>query len=930
MSFNQDKYPSSAALVGNVDLLRNVNPTIRSGLRRSDSDGVSNTPYYPGVSGKFLRIAYTKEVASVVTASSVDVSLSSASYDSIITTINAADTSNIEAFDSDGFLTIRNKNPGKTHNISIQQYSPTVDDASTLLGFPYEPYPGSVSYAGEVAPAPGNRIQSNPRTTSLIARNDDLSSAELNRSFYSILQMVEDSRADLARDAIVYKDVSLTFANHPTTTTKRVARINDDSIRLFYPSVASGGVLDLEPYFRVLTTNHDQAVNSANNYPTTKVTQIYYATGATALDSSTVFSTWGTPDGKTIISNATPNKTKHSSTVITSIKGNAVYCASADFTTAKVKPGDPVEFTASNLQPFDHSGWFIVEDIIDGQNIIVRPLSSSRTGESTPSGTGNKPRALNPTGGGTLRVAVGRFIPAGDLWLEVDDTTVTNMIVRLPTGVKLRDRTFENTGNTFDGLLGQLSGLLFSHVSDTTDAHEAASLGGFTSSVLWADSTSSTGANLQATIENVINSLATTLTNGGGTARIGSDAVSIAGFPPNTLGIGTARSQIVELLTKLRDHMNDTSAHGGAGSPYSGSPNWADGSNIPPGVTVDDALDQIVSDLASGATGDDGAQKVGCQVRAVWLGGRTNPSTHVFGAINKIIQDLGANNASDDGAERIGAQSTSDLGSGSVRFQLDSLASGWGKLTRAQSWSATQTMNGTASDISAIIDTTYIPSIRKLMWSAPLESLGAGNNHVRLYAGRNDVDVGFEVSINARWDGTNWNKDGTGQGTRLVLISNGMYLQSRLAGDGGVWTDTLGNWHNPLYFSAEIPTAATAQGPSVTPKNVIRSHGRILTNGIGGFTSTEGFNYTVVITDHGAGLKTLDVTFGTAMANANYTLMIFLDNAGSDYYSFSTASPGSKTASGFTFTTHMFNGTTTALVDPSAVAGSWNFTVMGA
>lgn len=855
MSFDQGDYPSAANLIGNVSISRSVNPTIRSGLRRSDPDGGSSSPYYPNASGKFLRVGYTNEVASVVTAQQVDISLSSTSLATIISTINAAAPLHIQASDQDGFLVIKNLNPGKTHYLKILPYTTSlVDDAAPHLGFEVFPLPGSVSFAGEISAAPGSRAQQNPQTTALITKDGDLTASELNRPMAAILQMIENLRAELSRDVIVYKDVPLNFVAAGN------ANIADDTIRLYVPPINSPTIQDFEKFFRVLNTDREQAINTAAGYNGIHVTNLFYGG---ALDTSGTFVAWGTPDGKKATGTTVANKDKHASTTVTSIKGNVVYCASADFVTAKVKAGDPVQLTASNMQPFDHSGWWAVDAVIDSKHLALRPMADS-AGEPAPA-AGNKPRVLNPSAGGSLRVAVGRFLPAGDIYITIDDTTVTNMVVRLPVAVPLREVVIETQGQGGTGFLDQLSNLLYDHVSDATDAHAATAISGFVSTTPWKNGAfSGNVASIKATIEDIIADLSSVF-GGENTEMLGAQTLTILGAPPNTVASGTLKSQLIALLTLIRDHVNDGLAHAGAGATYSGSPNFADGTSIPAGITIDNAIDTLVAALAWNGPFN-GAGKIGTEVLHNWA---TSPTSSVPGplydAINSIIDDLAAQTVGIDGAHRIGTQVTADLSAGTIRSQLDALATGWGKLNRANTWSAKQTMNGTASDTVASIDTTYAPTTRKLLW----EALLPGSVYkLRMYAGQNDIGVGFELTVNARWDGTNWNKDNSGQGTRIVLARSGFYLQSRLSSDGGVWTDTLGNWHTPLYLSAEVPSHGTGIGPSVTPKNVVRSHGRLVTDGAGGFSSSEGFNFTAAIDVSGF----IVISYSYAFSAANYTV----------------------------------------------------------
>lgn len=123
---------------------------------------------------------------------------------------------------------------------------------------------------------------------------------------------------------------------------------------------------------------------------------------------------------------------------------------------------------------------------------------------------------------------------------------------------------------------------------------------------------------------------------------------------------GTAHDAIGSLLTAFNNHLDGAAnQHPASEITYGGSGNWATGSGIAAG-TIEAALDQVVSDLATVAA-TSGADRVGIKARSNWLGGRTNPATNVFAAIEKIINDLAATNASDDGAERIGFNASGNI-----------------------------------------------------------------------------------------------------------------------------------------------------------------------------------------------------------------------------------------------------------------------------
>jgi hypothetical protein len=745
----ETKYPSAANLIGNVAITRSIRPTIRSGTRRANPDFSSSVPYYPGTTGKTLRINYTKEVSSVVTAASTDIVFSDNGIATIIATINAADSSNISASDVDGFLSISNLNPGKTHYLTIAAFTTPSSDAAPILGFSVDPFPGSTSFAGELAASPGSRTQSNPQTTTLIAKNDDLGTAELNRPLYSILQFIENIRAELNRDVVVYKDLALSFSAHNPGPIA-AARVNDDSIRLFYPFPVADPPTVLDParlsaYYRVLdSTGTGEAVKNfgsgTTNANAASVTNLFYSTNLTNFNSGAAFSTWGTPDGGTIVSSTVANKDKHPSTNITTIVGNIIQCSSATFVTHKVKSGDPVKLTAATLQPFDHSGWYAVDAVIDETHLAIRPMASS---EETPDGTNIRPRWLNPLAAGTLRVAVGRFIPAGDIYIAIDTTlTTTSQVVRVPVGVPFINTLTEDRARDLSGNLKILSSVLQDHLNSTADRHPATSITGFTSATSWRDGSTVSGTNLKQTIEDILTDLKAQAIGDSGTGRVGAEAISIGGSAPNSISQGTVLTQLTALLTDIQSHVNQSSgAHTASAISYAGGPAWLDGTlNI--STTVEAQLDRIIDVLSS--------------------------TIGAFGV----------------GAAKIGAAAVgTDLSSGTVASQISSLATNWLKMDRINSISARQIFLGRI-DAAEIFSTDIALGIHSA------GSLTAGNGLGVLAGGAaihgvSEFFDGVTFDSNVTFD-TDVTIDGVLGVTGLITATAGMTASGLITANSGV------------------------------------------------------------------------------------------------------------------------------------------------
>ncbi len=796
MSFTDNEY-DLPQLVGKTSASLVTVPTLRSKLRRNDPDGISSVPYYTGITSKKLTIEYTDAALDV---QEVDLTIGGTSYQSLITDINSLDASNIQALDQDGFLTIRNKNGGKTHYIKILPQSVTADEGAALVGLAVDPFPGSVSNAGEVATAPGSRTQANPQGTALVAYDESLTSEVINRPLLAILRATERLRADLERDILVPVDAGTVtpVAEHEITAVPGFylstsgLRIPIKGIDLAAPTEGP-----LDPWFELVDPDTNETIITSS-FKKLQVVNGYYADATTALNLvGGTFAAWGTKNGGTIYRDTVPDKVKHATTSITSLAGNVIKCAGATFETKLIHKNDPVLISgATNLTPFDHNGWFAVLDVIDEEHIAVRPLG---TNEDAPHAA-NKPSALNTTGSGfgSVTVYMGNFVPCAGIFFQLSEEYTSQVKVRMMVG---QPRRFDVTNNpgTYRGNQSLLGTALSEHVAGSDYQHEATAINGFTATQVWRDTTTVTGATLRAVIEDLIRDLAENGASDAGSQRIGASAVSIGGSTPNTLSLGTVNSQIIGLLTAIRDHINDTTdAHAASAIGYAGGGAWAD-STTNPATTVELQLDKIISDLTNTA-----------------------------------------------GAARVGAAAATDLAAGTIRSQLDLLAVNWGKLARSNTWTDLQIFEGSALDeFTWGVDTgpdEGDATPKALFYVTVDEDAGI---KARFYATKQG---GLIITVNAFVDEVNagviqysrdadaWTSGGTDPEALKVTIGAGIfkveYFESTV---DGIWDDTEwttlftitgdGFEASKLHFSEEetivIPAAAALDVSGVHFRNTI-------------------------------------------------------------------------------------------------------------
>lgn len=370
-------------------------------------------------------------------------------------------------------------------------------------------------------------------------------------------------------------------------------------------------------------------------------------------------------------------------------------------------------------------------------------------------------------------------------------------------------------GKTLEAVSDLLT-FLNAHVSGTADRHPATAVD-YAGGGNWADGTTNPAVTAEAQLDKIIADLAA-LT---GAPKVGAAAASGS---PNALSAGTVRSQLDALLGFINAHINNpTNVHAASALSYAGGGNWADGTTNP-AATVEGQLDKIVADL----TATTGAPKVGAAATAGapnslsagtvrsqldallghinahinlasaahaasavsyagganWADGTTNPAATVEAQLDKIVADLVAT----AGAARVGAGASGNLPAGTVRSQLDALDATSVRTNVANTFTATQTVNGAAGDTNAALATTVAPSTRKLLW----EVQAGGAMKVRFYAG---LDGSWEVTCNARWDGTQWVRDTSGNNSSMLRMDRFNFALNRKIPSGnfadGSWD---GSW----------------------------------------------------------------------------------------------------------------------------------------
>ncbi len=174
----------------------------------------------------------------------------------------------------------------------------------------------------------------------------------------------------------------------------------------------------------------------------------------------------------------------------------------------------------------------------------------------------------------------------------------------------------------------------------------------------WRDASGIAGATVDAVLEEIVTDLALqTSTAVHGAGKVGAFAQTVGSVTVNTGSVG---SQILDLVTALNSHLTDAvDAHLATAIGAAIAATWRDATGIA-GTTVDAALEEIVSDLASMTASVAGARKVGQE------GIASAPNSIAAGSLHDAFSDLLShiNNHLNDATDAHDASAISYIGSG--------------------------------------------------------------------------------------------------------------------------------------------------------------------------------------------------------------------------------------------------------------------------
>lgn len=338
-------------LVGKT-LSRQVNGTVRGDLRRSDIDGFSAEPYFPGITGgEELEV-------SIDGAAPVTATITGPGMATVLADINTALAGDAIAFDADGTIGIRTIVAGTPGSIEV-----TGGDAADALGF-YLTKNKYKSVGGEIPSTPEAR-RGNPFGTGFLTRGENFTAESVQRGLSRLASNVDVLYSEAARNDVVVRSVAFSTADN----TRLELTIDTDELftglNLWTNTTQKE---DLAPYFFLIDTITKQPAKS-------RVVAVVRGApgGSPPFADATAWS--GVGEDGNILGVSLEKVSAEAITTITG--GRVVECAGADF--SETQPGDFATIIgATNVSPFSNNGerW-VVEEVLSTTTVALRPMSKS-------------------------------------------------------------------------------------------------------------------------------------------------------------------------------------------------------------------------------------------------------------------------------------------------------------------------------------------------------------------------------------------------------------------------------------------------------------------------------------------------------------------------------------------------------------------------
>ncbi len=416
--------------------------TVRGSKRRSNPDGTSTVPYFPGVSAtQTLNITHQ--------AGSVSVALTGNSLSTVLADINTSLGVNGVARDADGSIEIVSSVAGSAGLVRV-----TGGTAAVNLGF--QTFAGGrplEARGGQVPSSPESRTN-NPYDSSFLSRGENFTAESMQRGLSRLASNGDVLWSELSKEGLGFKTVSFVASSGGEYLTLTASE------RVFVSSASFGGLTasseatDLIQYFQLIDTATGLLAPSR---------VIGVVRGAqTGLPPFPNSPNWADTTGNNILG---LDQIKVGSATINSItEGRFVECSGATFISSGVRAGDYVQISnATNLTKWSNNGkrW-IVESVVSETVLSLKPMSKTEIVDIL-SGSVTDIQPIvelndNVTGGevfGDLTVSTGPFAHNVTLVVRPPIPSGATYELRAAVPLSLRDSVGITTSNATQALLGE-------------------------------------------------------------------------------------------------------------------------------------------------------------------------------------------------------------------------------------------------------------------------------------------------------------------------------------------------------------------------------------------------------------------------------------------------------------------------------------------
>ncbi len=184
-------------------------------------------------------------------------------------------------------------------------------------------------------------------------------------------------------------------------------------------------------------------------------------------------------------------------------------------------------------------------------------------------------------------------------------------------------------------------------------------------------------------------------------------------------------------------------------------------------------------------------------------------------------------------------------------------------------------VGGSALGITPALFTARYPGARKLLWEA--KGLLSSEAPTRFYA----TPGGLEVTVNARWDGTNWNLDASSQPAGMMMVAQNNLFYSSMNQNSFPWS----SWNDGLVLGS-VPGSSNIFPYAVNSPLTVNTQGTgpLKLDTLGGGNIEIGGSAAARAITVAGGLAQQTVTVGTTSAFGGGSTLSFniKDNASTD------------------------------------------------